>query len=61
MFHQAGGLCLGVGSGWAAEFDQQPASTLGQDRQPFRIDALAARVMNEQIVQTLQSDRAILR
>ena len=43
-----------------AEFDDQPAAAFGQKRESFGVDALRARISDEQVVEALKADGLVL-
>ena len=58
--HQMVRLCFSFGSCVGAEFDHQPATTFGQQREAFEVDALAAAGVDHDVVKTFEADGAML-
>src|SRR6266705_2850017 len=56
-FHQSASLRLRFLSRVGAKLHEQPASALWQERQPFRVDALPPRVLDQQIINAFEPDR----
>ena len=54
--HQGAGLGFGFPRGFGAEFDHQPSSAFGQERQAFGVDSLQARIADEKIVDAFEAN-----
>ena len=52
-------LGFGFGGGVCAELGQQPAAAVRQQGQPLRVDAVAPRVFDQQIVDAFETDRLV--
>src|SRR6266446_2034422 len=54
------GLRFGFGGGVGAEFDHQPSTAFGQQREAFEVHAFAAARVDHDVVKTFEADGAML-